>query len=90
MGREKVTTCILRGMAMGETRTFDLPTDRAVNCGKSIAYRLQHELKCKFSAVSDYANHRLTITKLSKPPAGEDDNDQEPKRKVEKSYVHQG
>ena len=45
-----VTSAALRDMAIGESRTFKLPDhepylSRAVNNGKSIAYRLQRELK---------------------------------------------
>lgn len=65
-GKEKVTSEALRGMKTGETRTFELPDADAVNTGKAIAYRLQHVLKCKFSAESDYVNNRLTITKNAK------------------------
>lgn len=50
-------------MAVGETLTFELPNADAVNSGKAVAYRLQHSLGCKFSAVSDYANNKLTLTK---------------------------
>ena len=50
-------------MAVGDTVTFELPDADAINTGKTIAYRLQHSLHCKFSAVSDYGNNKLTITK---------------------------
>ena len=47
-----VTSAALRDMAIGESRTFKLPDhepylSRAVNNGKSIAYRLQRELECR-------------------------------------------
>lgn len=61
--KDKVTSDALRGMAIGETLTFELPNADAVNSGKAVAYRLQHSLGCKFSAVSDYANNKLTLTK---------------------------
>lgn len=69
MGRrnDKVTCAVLREMAMGETRTFELPGANAIDCGKTMAYRLQYSLHCKFSAVSDYTNNRLTITKNPRP-----------------------
>lgn len=50
-------------MAMGEELTFELPNSDAINSGKAIAYRLQHSIGCKFSAVSDYANNTLKIIK---------------------------
>lgn len=65
--KQKVTTEVLRKMAIGQTITFDLPDAEAINSGKTIAYRLQYSLRCKFSAVSDYANNRLTITKNAQP-----------------------
>lgn len=54
-------------MAIGKPVTFDLPDADAINTGKAIAYRLQHSLRCKFSAVSDYANNQLTLTKIPQP-----------------------
>ena len=63
MEKTKVTSEALRRMEMGETVTFDLPGADAINSGKTIAYRLQHSLQCKFSAEADYINNRLTITK---------------------------
>ncbi len=63
MEKTKVTSDALRKMAMGETITFELPDADAINTGKAIAYRLRHSLRCKFTAVSDYVNNRLTITK---------------------------
>lgn len=50
-------------MGMGETRTFDLPNAQACDNGKSVAYQLQNQLRCKFSVSTDYVNNRLTITK---------------------------
>ncbi len=63
MEKDRVTSATLRRMKVGETQTFELPNAEAVNSGKAIAYRLQHSLGCKFSAESDYANNRLSITK---------------------------
>lgn len=60
----KVTSDALRKIEVGQSVTFSLPNAEAINSGKTIAYRLQHSLRCKFSAESDYANNRLTITKL--------------------------
>lgn len=65
---EQVTSKALRGMAMGEIKPFALPerepnTSRAANSGKALAYRLQRELGCKFTASTDYENKTLTITK---------------------------
>lgn len=63
MEKHKVTSEALRGMDIGQTVTFDLPDASAIESGKATAYRLQNILGCKFSAVSDYANKRLSITK---------------------------
>lgn len=67
MEKDKVTSEALRKMQMGETITFELPDADAINSGKAIAYRLQNSLRCKFSAVSDFTNNRLTITKNALP-----------------------
>lgn len=67
MEKTKVTSAALRKMEIGQTVTFDLPDADAINSGKAIAYRLQNSLRCKFSAVSDYANYRLTLTKNALP-----------------------
>lgn len=64
MGKEKVTSDALRRMEIGQTVTFELRDADAINTGKAIAYRLQNSLRCKFSAISDYVNNRLTITKI--------------------------
>ncbi len=50
-------------MAIGETRTFDLPNAQACDNGKSVAYQLQNQLRCKFSVQTDYTSNRLTVTK---------------------------
>ena len=63
MKEKKVTSEALRKMAIGESVTFVLADADAINSGKAIAYRLQNSLRCKFSAISDYANNRLTLTK---------------------------
>lgn len=63
MENKKVTSEALRRMAIGESVTFVLADADAINSGKAIAYRLQNSLRCKFSAISDYANNRLTLTK---------------------------
>lgn len=67
---KRVTVDALRNMAMGETEVFDLPSQepflsRAVNSGKTLAYMKQRELNCKFSAVTDFENAKLTITKCN-------------------------
>lgn len=68
MEQTKVTCEALRQMKTGQTVTFRLPErepwlSRAVNSGKAIAYRLQRELGCKFTAATDFDNATLTITK---------------------------
>lgn len=68
MEKKKVTSDALRKMEIGQTVTFELPDSeprlsRAVNSGKSLAYRLQRELGCVFSAQTDFDNATLTITK---------------------------
>ena len=67
MEKKRVTSDALRKMEIGQTVTFDLPDADAINSGKAIAYRLQHSLHCKFGAISDYTNNRLTITKNARP-----------------------
>ena len=63
MEKKRVTSEALRKMEIGQTITFKLSDADAINCGKALAYRLQNSLHCKFSAVSDYANNILTLTK---------------------------
>lgn len=60
---EKVTREDLRNMAMGETRTFDLPNAQQCDNGKSTAYQMQNLLGCKFSVETDYSTNSLKITK---------------------------
>jgi hypothetical protein len=60
---ERVTRDALRAMAVGETRTFELPDAQACDNGKSTAYQMQNLLRCRFSVSTDYVNNRLTITK---------------------------
>lgn len=67
MGKSKVTTDMIRQMEIGQTLTFELQDAKAIESGKTIAYRAQHILNCKIKAVSDYANNRLTITKNARP-----------------------
>lgn len=62
---EKVTREVLRSMAMGESRTFDLPTVEACESGKATAYQYQNMLGCKFQAQTDYASKKLTLTKCA-------------------------
>lgn len=63
MEKMKVTSEALRRMEMGETITFRLADANAINTGKTMAYRLQYSLECKFTAESDYINNTLTLTK---------------------------
>ena len=65
--KKKVTCEALRRMKMGQSVTFELPDANSIEAGKTIAYRMQHVLHCKFSASSDYPNNRLTITKSARP-----------------------
>ena len=67
MEKKKVTSDALRKMKIGQSVTFELPDANAIDCGKTIAYRLQHYLHCRFTAISDYANNRLTLTKNARP-----------------------
>ena len=60
---ERVTREELRNMAIGETRTFDLPNAQQCDNGKSTAYQMQNHLHCKFNVQTDYSTNRLTITK---------------------------
>lgn len=66
--KEKVTSDALRKMAIGSTAVFRLPQSepylsRAANSSKSIAYRLQRELRCAFQITTDFDNAVLIITK---------------------------
>lgn len=63
MEKKKVTSADLRLMKTGQSLTFELPDARAIDSGKSLAYRLQHSEGCRFTAESDYVNNRLTITR---------------------------
>ncbi len=72
MNERKVTSDALREMALGETRVFVLPRQepglsQAANSGKTLAYRLQRELCCKFAATTDFDNATLTLTKNAQP-----------------------
>lgn len=60
---DRVTRDALRAMAIGETRSFDLPNAQACDNGKSVAYQMQNLLRCRFSVSTDYVSNRLTITK---------------------------
>ena len=60
---ERITRKDLMEMQLGETKAFDLPSARACDNGKTIAYQLQNILRCKFSVSTDYAINRLTVTK---------------------------
>lgn len=66
MKRTKVTTDDLRDMAIGKTEVYQLDSVALLNSGLSLAYRLQHELGCKFKTETDREKCRLTITKLPK------------------------
>ena len=44
---ERITREDLRNMAMGETRTFDLPNAQQCDNGKSTAYQMQNLSVCK-------------------------------------------
>lgn len=69
MEKEKrVTSEALREMKMGQTVVFEMPRQepwlsRAIDSGKTLAYRLQRPLNCRFTASSDFENATLTITK---------------------------
>lgn len=65
---EKLTTEALRQMQMGEIRAFRLPKQepylsRAAATGKSLAYRVQREMECRFTATTDFDNAMLILTK---------------------------
>ena len=60
---EKVTREHLRVMAVGETRTFTLPSAQACDNGKTTAYQVQNLEHCRYSVQTDYVNNRLTIKK---------------------------
>lgn len=60
---ERITRKDLTEMQLGETKAFDLPSARACDNGKTIAYQLQNILRCKFNVSTDYTINRLTVTK---------------------------
>lgn len=66
----------LRRMETGETVVFRLPPQepqlsKAANSDKSLAYRLQRELRCRFTLSTDFDNARLTVTRLPLQRRGE-------------------
>lgn len=86
MTTDKVTTPILKEMAMGETRVFRLPppdpsrpeaplapAQIEANRAKALAYVKQRLWGCKFEARTDFVNLTLTVTKkpLPEETAGE-------------------
>lgn len=79
--RGKGITEQLRAVPMGATIVLSLPNARAIDSYKSIAYKLRHELECRFKAKSDFANRRLTLTKL--PYEGENVKNQPTRKRGE-------
>ena len=72
MEKKKVTSDALRKMEIGQTVAFELPKrephlSRAANSGKTLAYRIQRELECHFTAVTDFDNATLILTKNAQP-----------------------
>ena len=68
MENQKVTSQALRELSYDVTTPFDLPCtepdkSRAVNSGRTLAYRLQRELQCSFKINVDFDNSKLYITK---------------------------
>lgn len=61
--KEKVTREDLEQIGIGESETFELPKAEACETAKSLAYKYGYILNCRFSAVTDYKNNRLTLTK---------------------------
>jgi len=66
MKKDKVTSEDLRKLVEGQAETFELPDAAAINSAKSNAYRMQHLLKCRISASSDYEKNTLTLKRLPK------------------------
>lgn len=64
--RDKVTVEDLRAIREGDMVVFALPSARAVNTGKSLAYFVARELNCRFVAKSDYEKYQLTLTKKAR------------------------
>lgn len=62
---DKLTRDELRGIQVGQTKTYSLPDAKACDNGKSLAYQFQNILGCKFSVQTDYAANTLTIKKNS-------------------------
>lgn len=62
---EKLTREDLRGMRIGETRTFKLPSALACDSAKATVYQMQNIERVRYSLQTDYENNTLTITKNS-------------------------
>ncbi|MDE6497114.1 MAG: hypothetical protein K2L21_00455 [Muribaculaceae bacterium] len=63
---ERITTAMLRNLRMGETAAYELPDAGAINSAKTIAYRLQYSLGCRFKMTSDSEKKLLVVTKTTK------------------------
>ena len=61
-------TARLRKVAPGQSIVLKLPNSRAMDACKTVAYRVGHEMHCRFKAQSDFVNRTLTLTRL---PYGE-------------------
>lgn len=58
-----VTRDVLRGMSLGESRTFELPDALAIDAAGTTAYQLQHIEGCRYTCSKNYAERQITITK---------------------------
>lgn len=63
---DKVTRDILRGMKIGEVKSFMLPCAQACDTGKVMAYQMQNILGCKFTTKTDYSQNKLEIRKCAR------------------------
>lgn len=63
MKAEKVTREMLRGISVGETAVFELPTAAACDSGKATAYQTQNIDGVKYSIRTDYKARSLSITR---------------------------
>lgn len=63
---QKVTVGDLKAIPVGDCKTFTLPDADAIHSGKSLAYRMQYSLDCRFVCESDFVKKQLTVKKYSR------------------------
>lgn len=60
---KEINTKNLRELPVGETIVWVMRNASHIATAKAVAYRLQHELGCKFSCEANYKNQLLKVTK---------------------------